>query len=957
MKMKKILSSLMCFAISFTLMGVVFYNHANNVKGLELASAEFNLSEMDFTEDSLLFDPELVSGGGSNFGGNIKVAPVETANTDALAIRVKNLTNDEFRINTLYIQCDNNFSYSFMASNITYLDVNGNVSSYKAVTGGRGTNIPASFDGVMIIPWNELVSIKSGTPSYVWTRRAESDKLQKDSSDPAFMYPTETISYFSFYFFYEEKNAGVNELLVGSVYTLTEVEGEYEITTFDNPFTLEGSPDTVITNGVKVTDYPSTTATYTFEVNGVEATFDETINLNASFSSSRYGYSPKVNYTLAKGYTLSYVELDGNVVNLNEVVNLDKEDSTHVLNFVTIKEYIYQISEDDTLDLTDKKGIIVDVNNTLDESINYSLVVKDLDDKDYVASSKGAGIFINEDDLAYYGNVFEIPLNFKGKVFIPFNVSAAGYGTVNNLPWSENLPNIVDSTIRLNFIKSDTLTAEALETVFDNWDFVSEIPSITLASSANLATGDVDFNNGIAIGLETTYLNNWSNTAAIRINPKEEIDFNVLGLALRVRNIGANDFSSRIYLTASNNATYVPSTEMNYTLVHSDGTVEEKVSNRTVVIPSLFDGTLILHTHSYATDNLNVVGSANSNVIKDGLKLKTISLFLNAHSSDDLLLSPTLAILDLNNEVQKTDVVYDEESIYHHSVTVEGVKYDPRATSVILSDLVVKVNDEDNDGSKVEVNHESLLVGNTLVVSPLDGYQIVSATLNGESLTLNEDGTYSINITQNYEEGATLEIEVVAKYRVNVGFDNELGNVKINDEDINENAYYDEGEEITLTVNAINGYKIKEVKVNGEVVSGEDGVYTLTVNSTTNVEVEFETITYTITYELDGGVNNEHNPTTYTINDSFVLGNPTKEGYEFKGWYVLDENNEKVDILRVDEGSTGDLTIYASFEELEDDPVDPTTPEDSNPWPIILGVSGGVIVLAIGVYLFLKKKK
>ena len=45
-------------------------------------------------------------------------------------------------------------------------------------------------------------------------------------------------------------------------------------------------------------------------------------------------------------------------------------------------------------------------------------------------------------------------------------------------------------------------------------------------------------------------------------------------------------------------------------------------------------------------------------------------------------------------------------------------------------------------------------------------------------------------------------------------------------------------------------------------------------------------INYTITYNLDGGTNNSANPATYTVESpDIVLASPTKNGYEFQGWY------------------------------------------------------------------------
>lgn len=43
--------------------------------------------------------------------------------------------------------------------------------------------------------------------------------------------------------------------------------------------------------------------------------------------------------------------------------------------------------------------------------------------------------------------------------------------------------------------------------------------------------------------------------------------------------------------------------------------------------------------------------------------------------------------------------------------------------------------------------------------------------------------------------------------------------------------------------------------------------------------------TYSITYVLNGGINNPSNPTSYTVLDSIItLANPTREHYDFKGW-------------------------------------------------------------------------
>ena len=67
-------------------------------------------------------------------------------------------------------------------------------------------------------------------------------------------------------------------------------------------------------------------------------------------------------------------------------------------------------------------------------------------------------------------------------------------------------------------------------------------------------------------------------------------------------------------------------------------------------------------------------------------------------------------------------------------------------------------------------------------------------------------------------------------------------------------------------------------------------------NAFTNVQsdiittAQFTPIVYTITYFLNGGVNNPSNPSTYTIEDTPIfLLNPTRSGFVFAGWSPSNE--------------------------------------------------------------------
>ena len=68
---------------------------------------------------------------------------------------------------------------------------------------------------------------------------------------------------------------------------------------------------------------------------------------------------------------------------------------------------------------------------------------------------------------------------------------------------------------------------------------------------------------------------------------------------------------------------------------------------------------------------------------------------------------------------------------------------------------------------------------------------------------------------------------------------------------------------------------------------------------------------YKIVYKLDGGVNDSHNPASYSVTSRIVLRNPTKKGYTFEGWYSDSEYKNKVTVIA--KGSTGRKKLYAKW--------------------------------------------
>ena len=73
---------------------------------------------------------------------------------------------------------------------------------------------------------------------------------------------------------------------------------------------------------------------------------------------------------------------------------------------------------------------------------------------------------------------------------------------------------------------------------------------------------------------------------------------------------------------------------------------------------------------------------------------------------------------------------------------------------------------------------------------------------------------------------------------------------------------------------------------------------------------------YTITYELDGGTNAPENPAGYNVEtETITLKDPAKAGYTFEGWYMAEGFTGNA-VTEIVQGSTGDITLYAKWEQI-----------------------------------------
>jgi len=203
----------------------------------------------------------------------------------------------------------------------------------------------------------------------------------------------------------------------------------------------------------------------------------------------------------------------------------------------------------------------------------------------------------------------------------------------------------------------------------------------------------------------------------------------------------------------------------------------------------------------------------------------------------------------------------------------------------------------ENDGSyadKTNVTTYSVKSLPVALVNPTkDGYTFAGWYLN------------DVKVTE-IPAGTTGDIKLVAKwaevsYNINYQLDGGV-NAEANP------ATYTVLDEVTLAEPTKEGYNFLGWYLDNELVTK------IALGTTGDVEViaKWEVVGYGITYNLDGGVNAETNPSAFTINDEVVLAAPTKTGYNFLGWYLDDACT--VSLEKIENGTTNNVEVYAKWE-------------------------------------------
>lgn len=137
-----------------------------------------------------------------------------------------------------------------------------------------------------------------------------------------------------------------------------------------------------------------------------------------------------------------------------------------------------------------------------------------------------------------------------------------------------------------------------------------------------------------------------------------------------------------------------------------------------------------------------------------------------------------------------------------------------------------------------------------------------------------------------------------------------------------ENAYIRTDDSATLPRNLFEktGYNFAgwADSAEGKVVYADQSVYKMDVYAENVLYAQWKIVTYKINYDLNGGQLAVQNMATYNIETAtFTLNNPTKRGYEFKGWSGSNLTGNKNQVVSIEMGTYGELTFTANWTAIE----------------------------------------
>lgn len=146
------------------------------------------------------------------------------------------------------------------------------------------------------------------------------------------------------------------------------------------------------------------------------------------------------------------------------------------------------------------------------------------------------------------------------------------------------------------------------------------------------------------------------------------------------------------------------------------------------------------------------------------------------------------------------------------------------------------------------------------------------------------------------------------EYKINFNVDGEIYHIESN----KGNVYVELPDEPTKDNYIFNGWFFDEGTWKNEFTATSLLYQPITEDIT--VYAYWKPDSYSISYTLNGGLNNELNPDEYFITEEITLYEPTRPGYTFVGWFTTSAFDEDTKVTKIEVGSEGQINLYAKWE-------------------------------------------
>ena len=173
------------------------------------------------------------------------------------------------------------------------------------------------------------------------------------------------------------------------------------------------------------------------------------------------------------------------------------------------------------------------------------------------------------------------------------------------------------------------------------------------------------------------------------------------------------------------------------------------------------------------------------------------------------------------------------------------------------------------------------------------------------------DGEFTSEPVSEITQGSSGNIELYAKWQIGIAAVVFEGNGVPSPDSISANI----GSTITLPVITKEGYGLAGWFTDNNTFNNEFTSSTPIPGGGVTLYAKWTPVEYSITYHLDGG-DGDGLRTSYNIeSETFALDDPTKEGYEFDGWF--EESGFETEITWIVQGSMGNIEVYAKWTPVE----------------------------------------